>query len=202
VPREYVAPEELEAIAQKFLREHHPTLELPIPIEEIVEFELGLDIVPVPNLFRDFRVEGWLSHNEQAIYVDERQCEEMETRYRFSLAHEVGHLLLHSDLYREVELRSFEDWLAFQDTLDPELRDSLEWQARSLAGRILVPTEPLLREAQARLEAVKDRLPRGVKAEVLFGRLAIPLADTFNVHEEVVRIRLSGDRIGERLRLP
>ena len=126
----------------------------------------------------------------------------METRYRFSLAHEVGHLLLHSDLYREVQLRSFEDWLSFQDTLDPDLRDSLEWQARSLAGRILVPTDPLAREAQAVLEAVKERLPKGVKTEMLFGRLAIPLGDTFNVHEEVVRIRLAGDRIGERLHLP
>ena len=126
----------------------------------------------------------------------------METRYRFSLAHEVGHLLLHSDLYRGVQLRSFDDWLSFQDTLDPQLRDSLEWQARSLAGRILVPVEPLLREAQAVLESVKDRLPKGVKGEVLFGRLAIPLADTFNVHDEVVRIRLSGDRVGEKLRLP
>ena len=40
------------------------------------------------------------------------------------------------------------------------------------------------------------------KVELLFGRLAIPLADTFNVHDEVVRIRLSGDRVGEKLRLP
>lgn len=201
MPREFIPPEELEAVAQRFLREQHPTEELPIPIEEIVEFNLGLDIVPLPNLYRDFRIEGWLSHDGRAIYIDERQCTEMETRYRFSLAHEVSHLLLHADLYRGVRLKSFEDWIAFQDSFDPQVRDSLEWQARSLAGRILVPTAPLVREAQAVLELVKDRLPKDVKVELLFGRLAIPLADMFNVHEEVVRIRLSGDRIGEKLRL-
>jgi len=125
----------------------------------------------------------------------------METRYRFSLAHEIGHLLLHSDLCGEVRLGSFEDWILFHEGLDAALRDSLEWQARSLAGRILVPAEPLLLHAQQQIDTVKARLPMGVDFEALFGAVAIPLSDIFNVHEEVVRIRLSGDGIGRRLRV-
>ena len=51
-----------------------------MPIEEIVEFDLGLDVVPLPNLHRDFQIESWLSHDTKSIFVDLRQCEEMETR--------------------------------------------------------------------------------------------------------------------------
>jgi hypothetical protein len=194
-------PRDLEGVAASFLRRHHRTLDLPIPIEEIVEFDLGLNIIPLPNLYRDFQIESWLSHDTQAIYVDLRQCEEMETRYRFSLAHEVGHLLLHADLYRGSRLDSFADWLKFQEELDPVLRDSLEWQARSLAGRILVPAEPLVAQAQSMLERARRRLPRQVSLEALYGSISIPLSGLFRVHEEVVRIRLSGDGLGQRLRL-
>jgi Zn-dependent peptidase ImmA (M78 family) len=124
----------------------------------------------------------------------------METRYRFSLAHEVGHLLLHADLYRGARLTLFEGWLAFHEGLDPILRDSMEWQARSLAGRILVPGPPLLQRAQQLLDCAKKRLPKAVTSEALFGAISIPLAEIFNVHEEVVRIRLSADRLGRLLR--
>jgi len=201
VPRRYVRPADLEGAAAKFLRQHHPTLDLPIPIEEIVEFELGLNIVPLPNLYRDFQIESWLSHDTQTIYVDLRQCEEMETRYRFSLAHEVSHLLLHADLFRGSRLDSFADWIAFQEGLDPVLRDNLEWQARSLAGRILVPGGPLVAHAQAMVDRARRRLPHQVSPQALYGSISIPLAALFKVHEEVVRIRLSGDGLGERLRL-
>ena len=77
----------------------------------------------------------------------------------------------------------------------------MEWQARSLAGRILVPADALLKQAQHLLDRVKKRLPKSITSEALFGSISIPLADVFNVHEEVVRIRLSGDRLGRRLRL-
>jgi hypothetical protein len=40
-----------------------------------------------------------------------------------------------------------------------------------------------------------------MNSEALFGSISIPLADVFKVHEEVVRIRLSGDRLGRRLRV-
>jgi len=125
----------------------------------------------------------------------------METRYRFSLAHEVRHLLLHADLYRGSRLESFADWIAFQEGPDPILRDNLEWQARSLAGRIPVPAGPLITRAQAMVDRARKRLPLDVSREALYGTLSIPLADLFEVHEEVVRIRLSGDGLGKRLSL-
>jgi len=126
---------------------------------------------------------------------------EFETELAGYVTHEVGHLLLHADLYRGSRLVSFADWIAFQEELDPILRDSLEWLARSLAGRILVPAEPLVMRAQGMVDRVRRRLPQAVRREALYGSISIPLADVFKVHEEVVRIRLSGDGLGKRLRL-
>ena len=45
----YLPYEKLRAVADEFLKQHHPSGELPIPIEKIVEFRLRLDIVPVPG---------------------------------------------------------------------------------------------------------------------------------------------------------
>jgi len=70
VPRRYVRPEDLEGAAAGFLRRHHPTPDLPVPIEEIVEFDLGMNVIPLPNLYRDFQIESWLSHDTRSIYVD------------------------------------------------------------------------------------------------------------------------------------
>ena len=202
MPPRFVGPGKLEQLATDFLKKHHDGLEVPIPIEEIVEFGLGLDIVPEDNLYKEFGIEGWLSHDQSAIHVDGYQFSSLEQRYRFTLVHEVSHLLLHSDMYQGRSFDSVEAWLGFQASIDEELLDNLEWQARNLAGRILVPSVPLLDMAQEALDSRRDRIPSDVDPGTLWGYLAIPLSYKFNVSEQVVEIRLSGDGVGKRLRLP
>jgi hypothetical protein len=48
-------------IAEKFLLQVNPQIQLPIPIEEIAERELSLEIIPVKRLKLDFDFEGYLS---------------------------------------------------------------------------------------------------------------------------------------------
>lgn len=200
MPPDFVKPERLQEIADRFLAEHHASMELPVPIEAIVEFGLGMSIVPVERLWKDFDTDGWLSNDLSTIYVDETQMTDYETRYRFTLAHEVAHLLLHSDLYRGASFQTVEEWLSWRDGVGERLIDDYEWQGRNLAGRILVPTGPLVENAQGVLKECEDRLPPSVDSRLLWQYVAIPLADVFNVHESVVFYRLSGDRVGERLR--
>jgi len=42
VPR--LTYQQIKQKAQNFLNTYHPSLELPVPIEEIIEFEIGLNI--------------------------------------------------------------------------------------------------------------------------------------------------------------
>jgi hypothetical protein len=82
--------EELRAIADAFIAERHPSRGIPIPIEEIIEFQLGLDIVPVPGLLEHFEVDGFLAWDHSEIRVDQFAMQSRYTRYRFTLAYEVG----------------------------------------------------------------------------------------------------------------
>lgn len=49
--------EDLRKRADDFLRTRHPSGNIPVPIEEIVEFDFGINIVPVLGLQREFEVE-------------------------------------------------------------------------------------------------------------------------------------------------
>ena len=46
----YHSYEDLRRQADAFLAKHHPAGTIPVPIEEIVEFQLSIDIVPMPGL--------------------------------------------------------------------------------------------------------------------------------------------------------
>jgi hypothetical protein len=99
--------EDLRKKADNFLREHHPSGNIPVPIEEIVEFVFGMNIVPVLGLQREFEVEGFTSGDLKNIYVDEYVYTDRPSRYRFTLAHEIGHVVLHRHLYEMTDGDSF-----------------------------------------------------------------------------------------------
>jgi hypothetical protein len=82
--------EKLRLIAEAFLKERHPTGDIPVPIESIIEFDFGLDIVPMPGLKSGFGVEAFITSDLREIRVDRFIQEHRKYRYRFSLAHVNG----------------------------------------------------------------------------------------------------------------
>ena len=80
--------EKINTYAENFLHDHGIDNELPVPVEKIVEFKLGLDIIPFPDLQRNFDIEGFISGDMKSIYVDEYIYDHRPTRYYFTLAHE------------------------------------------------------------------------------------------------------------------
>ncbi|MBI1999774.1 MAG: hypothetical protein HYS69_00995, partial [candidate division NC10 bacterium] len=74
--------EGLRRRAGDFLRTHHPKGTIPIPIEEIVEFNYRIDIIPVPGLQEAFEVDGFISSDLKAITVDAFVYEHRPGRYR------------------------------------------------------------------------------------------------------------------------
>jgi hypothetical protein len=45
----------IKSAANTFLKEYHPNQNIPVPIEEIIEFQMKKDIIPLPG-FRDRRL--------------------------------------------------------------------------------------------------------------------------------------------------
>jgi len=182
--------------ADDFLRTYHQTLAIPVPIEEIVEFSFGIDIIPLPGLHRAFDVDGFISSDLRSITVDAFVYEERPGRYRFTLAHELAHAVLHRRIYEEHRFQRAEEWKSFQRDLDEESRTWLEWQAYAWAGLVLVPAGPLRSEYG---EAVKMAAQRGVSirkaGEAARMYVAGWLAERFTVSPMVVEKRLRYDKI-------
>jgi Zn-dependent peptidase ImmA (M78 family) len=136
--------DEINKRAEDFLREHKRNEILPVDIEAIAEFDLGLNIFPFPNLQQTFDIEEFISGDLNVIYVDEFIYYQRPARYRFTLAHEVGHYVFHSDLIASFHPQSVADWKAFVLDIDEETYGWLEWQAYSFAAAVLVP--PVLKQ--------------------------------------------------------
>lgn len=106
----YLSKDKLRQRADKFLADHHPKGTIPVPIEFIIESDFAMDIVPVPGLQSGFDVVAFITNDMSEIRVDEHVYMNRLNRYRFSLAHELAHRVLHADLWSEVEFHDVESW--------------------------------------------------------------------------------------------
>src|SRR2546430_809327 len=116
----YLPYDDLRRKAQAFLEKHNPHGTIPVAIEAIVEFDFGIDIVPTPGLQEAFEIVGYISKDLRSIYVDQYVFEHREKRYRFSLAHELAHRILHADLFEQLSFSSVAEWKSVMQTAIPE----------------------------------------------------------------------------------
>lgn len=189
--------DDLRSEANKFLTKYHPDLSLPIPIEETVEFDFEIELIPLEGLRDDLRVDGFLTNDLTAIYVDHHIMEHVPRRFRFTLAHELSHYWLHDQLYQETRIRSVRDWEALQEAMPEEDYYWFEWQANNLAGLILVPSNQLKDHFDASVNHARER---GLSDEILFSEVGKPfvldeLADVFDTSTTAVERRLHKDNL-------
>lgn len=183
-------------VAQNFLRMYHPNGSYPTPIEEIVEFKLKVDIIPIPGLHKAFDIDGFLSSDRKSISVDEGVYENRPGRYRFTLAHEIGHFILHKDIYEQYKFKKIEEWRRFIENFPEKEYSWFEWQAYEFAGLILVPCTHLAKRLKYHIKKIKTL---GIQLEeIIQDRVIELLAKDFVVSREVVQRRLlrDNDEIG------
>ncbi len=183
--------------AEEFLAETHPSGSIPVPIELIVERK-GIDIVPMPDLQKTFDIVGFIGGDMSEIRVDEWVFEYRENRYRFTLAHEMGHLALHQELFRAQKIMLLSDFLDFREHLDEETRTRIDWQANEFAGHALVPPaalqqhyERVLPQARQMADnALNGRRTRAMIEGPAWEWLVQELAKKFKVSEQALAVRL------------
>ena len=172
---------------------------MPVPIDEIIEFTHGIDIVPFPNLQRDFDIEGFISGDLSSIYVDDFVFQTRLFRYRFTLAHEIGHLVLHKDLIQTIRPTSVAEWRDFILQVDQEAYEWVEWQAYTFGGMVLVPRASLKEDFIRRTETLKKKiaraklaeLPRDSYKEYIIEPMARNLIENYQVSKDVLIKRIS-----------
>lgn len=109
-----------------------------------------MDVLPIPELFRQTgSIRGWLTPDREVICID-KVCitdDTYKTNYRFCLAHEVGHLYLHADLWAEAEqfIETTDDPLEAASQVvnrfDEQEQSRLEYQCSAFASHVLAPLD-------------------------------------------------------------
>ncbi|MGE0769295.1 MAG: ImmA/IrrE family metallo-endopeptidase [Hyphomicrobiaceae bacterium] len=198
--------------------QHGQVTDPPVPLDHIVEDHLKVAIE-----YRDFRgqypegdVLGGIWFNDKLIGIDLSLAPEdfpaRRGRYRFTLAHELGHWRLHRHLYlrRANERTLLSDEPSRPDhVLRSHQSDPKEIQANKFAAALLMPREMVKRvwhEWSGNMDPIyladlrqrqDEVLPRGGPPmsedriyNALFERACKPLAEQFQVSAESMRIRL------------
>ncbi len=179
--------------ANKF-RQKYWDNSLPINIEKIIDVQLQIDIIPIHRLEKICNTDALITSNWKSLYIDKNlfDDERRENRLRFSLAHEIGHYVLHKDFYTSLKIKSFEDFYKFLDLIPTNEYGYLETQANKFAGYLLVARERLKEKLDKELIIIrKNKELDNIDKTLLKSYLAIPLAKEFGVSQEAMEIILS-----------
>ena len=220
--------DEAALLLAEYGREHGVVTAPPIPIDEIVEeyLKIAVELRDLRAEFPEGDVLGAIYFNDKIIVVDQSLVPEdspsMRGRYRFTLAHELGHWRLHRHLYLR---RSNERTLLPGASTRPDhvLRshhsDPKEVQANRFAACLLMPRDMVKRawhEWRGSMDPIclddlktkrqqiltAEALRRGgfksgddAEDKMLLEHASRPLAETFEVSPESMSIRLEGMKL-------
>jgi hypothetical protein len=186
---------DLRKLAEEFLDEFHEERTLPVPIEEIVEFDFTIELVPLEGILDDLEVDAFLTSDLRRIYVDAFVMEHRQRRLRFSLAHELAHHELHRPLYENARIASVRDWQQVQEGITEEDYAWFEFQANSFAGLVLAPPRELKAQSEAAVNAARRAglSEATLSSEAGQAHIARWLADQFDVSEQVIEKRMEKD---------
>lgn len=187
-----LTPDEIAQAAAKCLQDHHPDGSIPVPVEDIIDLGFKIDVVSATGLEERFGIDAFITGNLKEIHVEDMVYRTQSYRLRFSLAHELGHLILHPAIYRQLAFKTKEEWWAAMSELGKTKYDLLEGQAHAFGRRLVCPTNQLVgwfRKIEEALGAVgktfKDAEDYAVKS----------LAKEFDVSRGTIWYRLRDENL-------
>jgi hypothetical protein len=206
---------ESKLLLDRYAQATEPVLGPPVPIEPILELHLGLRL-SIQDLRAMFGVDDvlgaiWIEKREVMVdqQLDPDEHPDLEGRYHFTLAHEVGHWQLH----RKHHLRRRAAGEPSFICRSSERRKSIEWQADYFAACLLMPKAMLfaawreccsshpvtLAQLQSRRRELLDEeiVAKGIvpqtpeeEDDMLLEWAARPVCEPFRVSTVAMRIRL------------
>ena len=194
-------------ITEEFRSKHKFANEFPVKIEELIEFNLGIEIVPEPNLKLKIDVEAYLSKDLKKIYIDKKGFESNAylARHRFTLAEEVGHYVLHRDIYEKgVKYESEDEFI--QDIQNMDIDDLIwvERQAKQFAGRLLVPKDELVKRIERSsdlIDSAYEKYKGGEDLEeFIIEAFSKKFCGDFLVSYMVLEIRINNEKLNHYFR--
>jgi Zn-dependent peptidase ImmA (M78 family) len=177
--------EDYKLKAEKFLKDNPYGIgKIPTEIEILIE-KSGIIIEVMDDLKINYSVKGLVAKDikntrQMKIVIDSKHYENDEFEYKFTLAEELGHILLHLDFYNGIN--NVEDYIKIYNEISDEDYRRFEQQARNLASFILLPQDEfnkyVLEWVNEKLEVLKlynydsiqrfaDIISRGISREII-----------------------------------
>ena len=175
---------------------------IPIPLDSIVDNKLKINVIPVPGLKRAYNVDGFALRDLQTIEVDQYIYDHQKNRYRFTLAHELGHILLQKDIIKQHKIKSVDEWKKIYSELNNDDRKWLEWQSYSFGGLVLVPQVHLKSQFEAQIINHKNELRLAIEKgysrdqykDVFISKIISDLCPLFETSQQVIEKRINKDK--------
>ena len=174
---------------------------LPVDVFTLAEIELQLDIIPFDDLYEKYERDAALIQDFSGLYVDaeayiiwEKGPRWKQRRLRFSVAHELGHFILHRDLASKFS--SYEEFANWTRDYRGQ-KFTLEQAANEFAGRLLVPVERLRTEFENYANAVQPIVPNWFTNPAMRRAFADRVRPIFEVNTQTIETRLSREGIWE-----
>jgi hypothetical protein len=188
----FLSYDELRAEAKRTLGASQYHDRFPVAIELIVERDYEMDVVPIRGLQSAFYIDAFISRDATTISVDEFVLENRLNRYRFSLAHELGHRVLHRDILQSMEFDSIEDWKLAVTEIPEREYGFLEYQANTFANCLLVPADELDRRFEQAVAQIRGAgLNPAEYPDECMDSICTALGKQFEVSRNVIQNRLT-----------
>jgi len=164
---------------------------------ELVAEQAGYEIIPKRDLDE---LDAFIGLNMKTIFVNARTYDNPSyaNRIRFSIAHELGHAILHGEIIKNQHISNIEDYLSFERSLSDLEYKGFEWQANEFAGRLLVPRHHLIEQLHQQIQVLRDNnilhLLRSIPDQIR-SSMSTPIARFFEVSDDVIEIRLMREDI-------
>ena len=158
-------------------------------IEEVIELDLGIDIVHMPKLRTKFEVDAFTTGDFSQIVVDDELLLMYPGRYRFTLAHEIGHRQLHMSIFKDISFGTVDDWAALLKSVSTADYNSMEKQSDAFASHVLIPESEVKNYLHEKRLFIKETVGQfkglGLKSDdirdLVAKRLVAEMAEVFGV---------------------
>src|SRR3989338_7703662 len=155
-------------------------------------------------------LKGSDSYSSLCIYMCPISCGKVNrdrvTRYRFTLAHEIGHIYMHKELYESEPFKTTDEWKDFIRRFPKPEYDKFEWQAYAFAGLILAPSSKLETIIDLRLNEVLEAVKKHDinlqnSSEYIWDTVYEMVGHDFEVSPMVINKRVDFDKIKQKYKL-
>ena len=188
---------ELERIAAEALRGAECCIKgRRVDIERLILEKFKLKIETFVDLRRRWDTYAFIDTTGTVIFIDADLMNEarMEKKYRFTLAEELAHFLIHRELF--AHCHTVEDRMKIEEMLDERTLAYLESNAKALASAILMPksgVEPLVESLAGKLV--------DAEGHILVDKLVSALAEECDVNFQAAKRRMRNLGYRQRLNL-